>query len=42
MKWLEGHPDYRAVGDCYEEFLIENCKVDYYTTIEFYEKVEKR
>jgi AraC family transcriptional regulator len=42
MKWLEGHPDYKAVGDCYEEYLIENGKVDFYTTLEFYERVEKQ
>jgi AraC-like DNA-binding protein/predicted transcriptional regulator YdeE len=42
VKWLEGHPNYKAVGDCYEEFLIQNGKVDFYTTLEFYEKVEKR
>jgi len=41
MKWLEGQPDFKAVGDCYEEFLIENGKVDFYTTLEFYERVEK-
>lgn len=42
MKWLERHPEYKAAGGCYEEFLIDNGKVDYYTTLQFYEKVMKR
>lgn len=42
MKWLERHPEYKASGGCYEQFLIENGKVDFYTTLQFYEKVEKR
>ncbi|MDQ0059136.1 DNA gyrase inhibitor GyrI [Paenibacillus harenae] len=42
MKWLEQHPEYKTTGGCYEEFLIDNGKVDYYTTLQFYEKVEKR
>lgn len=42
MKWLEQQPEYKARGGCYEEFLIENGKVDFYTTLQFYEKVQKR
>lgn len=41
-KWLDQHPEYQAAGECYEEFVIENGKVHFYTTLQFYEKVEKR
>lgn len=40
--WLEQHPEYMAVGGCYEEFLIDNGTVNFYTTLQFYEKVKKR
>lgn len=40
--WLEQHSEYKLAGGCYEEFLIENGKVDFYTNIHFYERVEKR
>lgn len=42
VRWLEQHSEYKPDGGCYEEFLIENGKVDFYTNIHFYERVEKR
>ena|GEM_PF-1564376 len=42
MRWLEQHSEYKPAGGCYEQFLIENGKVDFYTSLYFYERVEKR
>ncbi|MFC6331011.1 effector binding domain-containing protein [Paenibacillus septentrionalis] len=42
VRWLEQHSEYKPVGGCYEEFLIKSGKVDYYTNIQLYERVEKR
>lgn len=42
MQWLEQHDEYRAAGGCYEQFSIENGKVDFYTNLHFYERVEKK
>lgn len=42
MRRLEQHADYKPAGGCYQEFLIENGKVHFYTNLHFYEGVEKR
>jgi len=41
MNWLKQHHEYKPVGGCHEEFIIENGKLDFYTQLYFYERVER-